>query len=390
MIEAASDSSSGKGKSRTRLIVGLVAVAVVVAAGIAVLVLTGRSDADSAATSKPSASAKTATVVKTDLADTKPTAGTLGFGAEQPVKGTKPGMITWLPGSGETLTRGSTLYRVDDKPVPIFHGDLPLFRTLGMPQAPPPPPPPAEGQPPPPPAEIPAPPRGRDVKLVAENLKALGYTVGKLSAKDDPQWTPALSAAVKRWQKDVGLPQTGTLDVGDVAVLPGDVRVGGVTARLGDAAEGELMTVTSTAKVVTVSMAATEVGSLAKGSAVTVVLPDSRQVPGKVSDISRTTTTEKSPGDNAPPKITVTVTLDDPAAVANLDSAGVQVKFVSDSRTGVLAVPVTALVALREGGYAVQTPQGKYVPVRTGLFAMGQVEISGPGVAEGMQVLVAA
>jgi len=57
------------------------------------------------------------------------------------------------------------------------------------------------------------------------------------------------------------------------------------------------------------------------------------------------------------------------------------------ARKGVLAVPEQALLALREGGYAVQTAAGQLVAVKTGLFAGGLLEISGGGIGEGLQVV---
>ena len=90
----------------------------------------------------------------------------------------------------------------------------------------------------------------------------------------------------------------------------------------------------------------------------------------------------------------MSVTLDDPAATGTLDQAPVTVGITSDSRTGVLAVPVNALLALAEGGYGVRvldgTPEGRIVGVTTGLFAKGLVEVSGDGLAEGAKVEVPA
>jgi multidrug efflux pump subunit AcrA (membrane-fusion protein) len=69
----------------------------------------------------------------------------------------------------------------------------------------------------------------------------------------------------------------------------------------------------------------------------------------------------------------------------------VHVVFTSGIRENVLTVPVAALLALAEGGYGVEVVQGStstYVPVTTGLFADGRVEISGGGtaIAEGTRV----
>jgi len=68
-------------------------------------------------------------------------------------------------------------------------------------------------------------------------------------------------------------------------------------------------------------------------------------------------------------------------------AASVQVRFTTVSRTKVLAVPVGALVALREGGYALQRPDGTLIPAVTGLFAGGMVQVSGADIAEGAVVV---
>jgi hypothetical protein len=63
------------------------------------------------------------------------------------------------------------------------------------------------------------------------------------------------------------------------------------------------------------------------------------------------------------------------------------VQFVAETHKGVLAVPVGALLALREGGYAVQIQNGNLVAVKLGLFTKGLVEISGDGIVEGTRVV---
>jgi hypothetical protein len=51
-------------------------------------------------------------------------------------------------------------------------------------------------------------------------------------------------------------------------------------------------------------------------------------------------------------------------------------------------VPVTALLATAGGGYAVESAAAPHrlIPVTTGLFAAGYVEISGRGIHPGLQV----
>ena len=61
----------------------------------------------------------------------------------------------------------------------------------------------------------------------------------------------------------------------------------------------------------------------------------------------------------------------------------------TESRTGVLTVPLAALIALKEGGYAVQLPSGGLKAVKTGLYSQDKVEISGDGVTDGLEVVTA-
>jgi hypothetical protein len=51
--------------------------------------------------------------------------------------------------------------------------------------------------------------------------------------------------------------------------------------------------------------------------------------------------------------------------------------------------PVSALVALPDGRYALQVVSGQKVvsvPVKTGVFVQGKVQVSGSGIAEGAVV----
>jgi hypothetical protein len=84
----------------------------------------------------------------------------------------------------------------------------------------------------------------------------------------------------------------------------------------------------------------------------------------------------------------VTVALSGHHTGAGLDQASVSVNFAQAQARHVLSVPVTALLATGGGNYSVQEAQAPHrlIPVTTGLFAAGYVEISGPGIYEGLQV----
>jgi hypothetical protein len=85
----------------------------------------------------------------------------------------------------------------------------------------------------------------------------------------------------------------------------------------------------------------------------------------------------------------VTVGIVDQNAVAAYSTASVDVLFTAGLRENVLVVPVAALLVLQEGGFGVEVVSAgtsSYVPVRTGLFADGLVEVAGDGIAEGTVV----
>jgi len=101
------------------------------------------------------------------------------------------------------------------------------------------------------------------------------------------------------------------------------------------------------------------------------------------------TTADGATSATADAVVEVTVTIPDQKALGSLEAAPVDVDFVSSKRENVLAVPVVALLALPQGGYGIEIVDGaktRILPVKTGMFAAGQVEVSGKGIAEGVRV----
>jgi len=89
----------------------------------------------------------------------------------------------------------------------------------------------------------------------------------------------------------------------------------------------------------------------------------------------------------------LTVRPDQPRATGTATDVPVQVALTIQSVRNVLAVPVSALVALAGGGYGVELvlPSGAHglIGVTTGIFAGGMVQVSGQGLAPGTRVVVA-
>jgi peptidoglycan hydrolase-like protein with peptidoglycan-binding domain len=330
----------------------------------------------------------TATVLRTDLSARQQVAGTLGYAGFFTVASeTGGGLLTWLPAPGDVVRRAHPLFAVDGQQVTLFYGAIPAWRAFapGMSQGP-------------------------DVAQLQRNLAALGFTPGPA----DGQFGWSTETAVERWQQAHGMTVTGTIPFGQVAFLPGPLRVTMVAQPLGAtvAAGASVLSGTSLTPAVQVWLA---VGGPAvrPGDRVLVTLPDGRTtVRGTVRSVGRVATSpgnagtgggtgsqggtggSSGGGSGSADVIPVTITIAS-AIPAGLDQAPVQVSITEQHADGVLAVPVTALLAAPDGGYEVQvaggTPRGRLIPVTTGLFddASGLVAVTGPGLAAGLSVTAA-
>lgn len=335
---------------------------VLVAAGAAVLLVRGRPP-EPAPAAQPSV--RTVTVQRADLADTVTLPATVDFGPARPVKGIGTGVVTKLPAVGQVAERGEELYRVDDQPVTAFFGATPFFRRIETPGT-----------------------KGSDVAVLIENLAALGYRVDA-PPKDvtRAEYTPRLVEAVKRWQGSLGVEATGAIDPGRVLVLAGPVRVSSVTAQPGAAIAEELFEVTATTRLITARVPNSEAGAAKADLPVVVVRPDGQEVAGRITSVAPVPPAQE--GGTAEPRTEIVVVPDRPEDVADLDPAPVRLRITTQSRTGVLTVPLEALIALKEGGYAVQLPGGELKAVQTGLYSQHKVEVSGADIVDGLLVVAA-
>ncbi|MFC0036921.1 efflux RND transporter periplasmic adaptor subunit [Actinomadura rayongensis] len=354
---------------RRRMAVAGGAVAAVLAAGaLTAASLAGGEDDDTKPARLPKA---TATVERGDLVDTETVDGTLGYGDEVKLTAGASGKITWLPAEGATVRRGHTLYDLNGKPVTLMYGAEPVYRPLYAGVA-----------------------DGRDVRQLERNLKALGY--GGFTVDD--HFTADTADAVERWQDDRDLPETGQIDGAQIAFAPGAVRVTAlpvpVGGRLGDG-QPVLMT-TGTDRLVRIDLDAADQSMARKGAKVSVELPGNKTVPGRISAVGTVATAPASAnGQTSDTKATieVNVVLDRPKDAGRLDQAPVSVELESERHRDVLSVPLEALVARREGGYAVQVVSGgtvRLVPVETGLYGDTRVEVRGAGLVAGTKVGVPA
>lgn len=355
----------------------------------------------------------------------------------------KNGVLTWLPDVGALLVNGDTIARIDDAPIILLEGDLPMYRTLRR--------------------DV----EGRDVLQLETALVALGYDPDGTVTVDE-EFTSYTESMVERWQEDLGLDETGRVSVGDIVFAPlpaqvtsqegvvgstvnaatpilqasggaplsgddvlqleqalanlgydpgtidgaydtdtalavaqwtaavghghdglltpgsivfneGPVRTAEVFADVGASvnAATPVISAADLETIVRLDLPAEDQDLLVVGSAVVIVMPDRSETAGTVTFVS-SVATGGEPGN--PATFDVEIALDDPSVAEGLDEAPVDVRAVSEAVENVMAVPVSALLALAEGGYAVELVEGsstRLVGVEPGFFADGWVEVTG-------------
>ncbi|QPL05591.1 MULTISPECIES: peptidoglycan-binding protein [Actinomyces] len=318
----------------------------------------------------------TDTITRGDLKGETSVTGTLRYADPHKLKSSFDGVLVQVPSSGTVLTHGDVIYSTGSEYAYLMHGAIPAWRSFeaGMEN-------------------------GEDIRQLETILRGMGY----FDYEPDNRFTWYTTNAIMKWQKAVGLAQTGTIPLGRMVFVPGDLRVGTVSARLGDqiGAGSEICDVTSTTQVVESNVKLSDQRLAVVGTAVTITLPDATSTTGTISEVgtpiekksSESGSGSDSGGSETKERvIPITVTLDDTSATASFQEVSVTVALPSETREDVLSVPVGALLALTPDQFGVEIVESdgttRKVPVTIGLFAGGRVEVSGDDIAEGDRVVV--
>ncbi len=339
-------------------------------AALTPLLWTGDGAATGEETDTPNAEAstdaETVNVSRGNLVEEAEANGTIGYGDQSilPIEAT--GIVTKSPTSGDVLRPGDELVRVADKPVILAQGEQPLYRELRRVAT----------------SERDAAndkvglQTGADVEQLQTFLLDAGFDdKGRLEV--DGEFGLSTEIAVKAWQRDVGHPATGKVDRTQVVFIDGAIRVDRAP-NVGDTFDS--VTVTANSPTVSVSVTTKQRTFFEVGSSVELESAGATAT-GTVTDQKRVV------GDDGTTRYDVKITID-----AGQDLAGAETVAITASRTvaaDVLTVPVRALVALAEGGWAVQV-DGVDGPTLTavvlGDVVNGIAEIT--GLDEGTQVVV--
>jgi peptidoglycan hydrolase-like protein with peptidoglycan-binding domain len=325
----------------------LVGVAAIV---VGAVLLTGR-DEEPGSAGAPA----TAAVKVTDLTRTETFDGVVAYEDMRGLSSPLPGIITWLPATGVDLTAGDILLSISARPVPLLTGTMPAWRDMraGMPDGP-------------------------DVRQLESSLLALGYGTQSTSYPDS-HWDAKTTEAVVAFQKKVGAAPDGVLSLGEVVFTPTDVHVAKVDGHVGGANDPAVpvVTVQSTDRIVLLEIDPLKRDLVTQGAPVNVELPGGDPVHGKITSVS-TTLTQNADGKSI---YQVRVELDDPNQVKSLALAPVTVHYVATVAEHVLAVPVSSIIGVPGGGYAVTVVAAggatTRVPVELGAWGDGYVQVTG-------------
>ncbi|MCL1593486.1 MAG: peptidoglycan-binding protein [Actinomycetia bacterium] len=275
------------------------------------------------------------------------------------------GTVTSVADEGSIVGQGDELLVVDGEPVVLLIGSVPVYRAM------------KEGT------------SGDDVIQLQTALLELGY--GEESGLEvNGDYDEATLDTVVDWQTAIGATPDGVVNVGDIFFLPEPIRVGENLVSVGDVVRDgtPILSSSVSSTFVTVQLSTDDQDLVAVGDQVVVELPAGTRESAIVTEIG-TVVLATQQGETY---FEMTVTLDTPDAAEGLDQAPVDVEVISDRANGVLSVPVTALLALAEGGYAVEVVPDSgsvyLIAVDPGLFADGFVEVTGAGLEAGMEVVV--
>ncbi|MXY01435.1 MAG: hypothetical protein F4Y66_01165 [Acidimicrobiales bacterium] len=241
---------------------------------------------------------------------------------------------------------------------------------------------------------------GPDIRQLEENLASLGF--GDDAFAVDGVFDEHTAAAVQGWQQETGQHIDGMVSTADVLFVAGPSVVGswepGVEIGQELAAGRTLASLTAvetperagmtTTQRVAANLPLSDRDLVSVGIEVNVELPDDTDVTGSVSAINPAPVLDTQTGENY---VEVTILLSEPASPTWI-GATVTVEITQTLIPDALVLPATALLALVEGGSAVEVLDAngsvRLVGVETGLFVDGDVEVISPELEAGMRIVV--
>lgn len=349
-----------------RIIAGAVAITALAGAGfLATGPNNSQSAADASASTATASELSTVQVTRQTLTETAEATGTVGHGNSLELPIQSQGIVTWAPKQDDTLSAGDTAVRIDDRPVTIANGTTPLYRELRLVKS-------SErdeagnrlGHQ-----------TGEDVAQLQQFLIDQGFD-DEGSLVVDANFGPSTKRAVQDWQKALGHATTGRVDRSQLIFADGDLFVDQAPA-VGHVFSG--LKVSAPSRTVTSTVTAAKRSFYLEGATVDLET-DGNHLVGTVTDVTRKT------GQDGKTIYEIEISIDGELA------DGIETVDITATRTvaaDVLTVPVRALLALAEGGWAVEVPSQDGTELRrVELDQVVDTIASITGVDEGTEVVV--
>ena len=248
---------------------------------------------------------------------------------------------------------------------------------------------------------------GLDIFQLEQNLVALGYDETN-SVLVDQEFDEHSRKAIETMQSLLGVSVTGELKFRDILFVPGpsvvqysdshaEIGVGIITSTpilslipiekiIKNTGDEE---VTKSLQKVNTSIEVVNKNLVELDLIVSIELPDESIISGTISDIGDIAVIPQ--GNQGEPYLEIIISLEDTVSLPEWTGATVTVSVTKKLASGVLAAPVTSLLAILGGGYAIEIIENsvsRLVPVSVGLYADGWVEIKGDGIKVGTEVVV--
>ena len=345
--------------NRTAITAGLAGLVIGVAGGVA----GSKAFGDDSSPLTPTGSRTTTEVAdkRTTLQVTEETTGELASSVTKVITTSASGTVTAAAVVGATVDRGGVIARVDDQPVVWLLGSQPAWREIA-----------------------PGATAGADVRQLEENLVALGFDPAGLSV--DTTYDSDTEAAITAWEDALGIAAPdgivpiGEVVFGDVSMQITDSTAAGTRVSPGDSL-GSGRPVTNDDLKVTFTVTE-EADRYQVGKSVQVSTADAA-VSAKITSFERVASGGQGAGGGTA-SFTVTAAPQATADGTVLAPGPVTVEIPTEVAADALVVPSRALVAVLEGGQAVQLADStRLVPVEIGVFSDGWVQVTGSAVDDG-------
>lgn len=347
---------------RRTFLIGAMIIGALVAAMVGAGLVLGPTDTDQAAAAEApetTAPRPTETVQRSDLTDTTDTTGTVGFGSQWQAPIDAEGIVTKRHDKGTIVEPGDELIRIGDKPVTLAQGSAPMYRTLELVGT-------SKSK------HL----QGDDVRQLQEFLLSKGHDdSGRMEA--DGIFGKATRNAVKAWQKEVGLEQTGSVNRSQLVFHDGSLRIDD-EPRVGSSFSG--LQVTEGTPRITAEVDAKQRAFVTEGATVSLD-PDDAAIRGTVTKV------ENGVNDSGDQVVKFTVEAGTPLPDG---TEKVKIRATRTLASDVTVVPVRAVVALAGGGYGLEVTTSSGTELRRvelGAIVEDLVEVTGD-VAEGDEVIV--